>query len=230
MATHINITAGTFAANYGITLATGAEAESATSTKTVAINELIDSATADVINAAPIHHAEKRTQVDGDGPASLAISAASIATPSTLTVISADLSEAPNARCRFSIQAHGDLSFTDSAGTPADVGAEPTISDLVITSVEYSIAESVKRTATLENKVLVGTAGTPSARATCTKRIAFSVNGRGDLPAGVALGTGNVEFAGGDTGLTLVGTLREFERRADWNGWGVDGTNYPSAA
>ena len=81
MATHINITAGTFAANYGITLATGAEAESATSTKTVSINELIDSATADVINAAPINHAEKRTQVDGDGPASLALSAASVATP-----------------------------------------------------------------------------------------------------------------------------------------------------
>lgn len=230
MATHINISADTFAANYGITLASGAEAESATATTTVAINELIDSATADVIAAAPIHHAEKRTQVDGDGPASLAISAASVGTPSTLTVLSVDLSEAPNARCRFSIQAQGEIAFTDSVGTPTDVGAEPTISDLVITSVEYSIAESVKRTASLENKVLVGTAGTPSARATCTKRIAFSVNGRGDLPAGVALGTGNVEFAGADTGLTLVGTLREFERRADWNGWGVDGTNYPSAA
>jgi len=230
MATHINILANTFAANYGITLATGAEAESATATTTVAINELVDSATADIIAAAPIHHAEKRTQVDGDGPASLTISAASIGTPATLTVISADVSEAPNARCRFSIQAQGEIAFADSAGTPDDVGAEPTISDLEITSVEYSIAESVKRTASLENKVLVGSDGTPAARATCTKRIAFSVNGRGDKPAGVALGTGNVEFTGGDTGLTLVGTLREFERRADWNGWGVDGTNYPAAA
>jgi hypothetical protein len=230
MATHINILANTFAANYGITLATGAEAESATATTTVAINELVDSATADIIAAAPIHHAEKRTQVDGDGPAALTISAAAIGTPATLTVISADVSEAPNARCRFSIQAQGELAFADSAGTPDDVGAEPTISDLEITSVEYSIAESVKRTATLENKVLVGSDGTPAARATCTKRIAFSVNGRGDKPAGVALGTGNVEFTGGDTGLTLVGTLREFERRADWNGWGVDGTNYPAAA
>lgn len=230
MATHINILADGFSTKYGVTLASGAEAESATVTTTVAINELIDSATAEVIDAAPIHHAEKRSQVDGDGPASLAISAASVATPATMTVISADLSEAPNARCRFSIQAHGDLAFTDSAGTPSDVGAEPTVSDLEITSVEYSIAESVRRTASLENKVVVGTDGTPAARATCTKRIAFSINGRGDLPAGVALGTGNVEFIGADTGLTLAGTLREFERRADWNGWGVDGTNYPNAA
>ena len=77
MATHINITADTFAATYGITLGTGAEAESATATTTVAINELMDSATAEVIAAAPINHAEKQTQVDGEGPASLSLTAAS---------------------------------------------------------------------------------------------------------------------------------------------------------
>lgn len=230
MATHINIDASTFAANYGITLGTGAEAESATATTTVAINELIDSATAAVNTAAPIHHAEKRTQVDGEGPATLSLTAATVGTPSTLTVISKEVTEQPNGRCRFSVQAHGDLAFTDSVGTPSDVGAEPTISDLVITSVEYAIAESVRRSVTIENKVLVGTDGEPAARATCTVRKPFSISGRGDLPAGVALGTGNVEFTGGDTGLTLVGTLREGERRADWNSWGVDGTNYPSAA
>lgn len=230
MATHLNIAADTFAAKYGITLGSGAEAESATVTTTVAINELIDSASAEVIAAAPINHAEKRSQVDGEGPASLALSGATVATPATLTTLNVDVSEAPNNRCRFSAQAQGDLAFTDSAGTPTDVGAEPAIGDLEITSVEYSIAESVRRTASLENKVLVGSNGQPANRATCTKRIAFSINGRGDLPAGVALGTGNVEFHGGDTGLTLAGTLREFERRADWNGWGVDGTNYPSAA
>ena len=230
MATHINITADTFAATYGITLGTGAEAESATATTTVAINELMDSATAEVIAAAPINHAEKQTQVDGEGPASLSLTAASVGTASTLTILSREVTEAPNGRCRFSVQAHGDLAFTDSVGTPTDVGAEPAIGDLEITSVEYSIVESVRRSVSLENKVLVGTNGQPAARATCTVRKPFSISGRGDLPAGVALGTGNVEFTGGDTGLTLAGTLRVGERRADWNSWGVDGTNYPSAA
>jgi hypothetical protein len=230
MAAHINIDASTFAANYGITLGSGAEAESATATTTVAVNELLDSATAAVNAAAPIHHAEKRTQVDGEGPASLTLTGATVGAPATLTVLSSEVTEAPNSRCRFSIQAQGEIAFTDSIGTPTDVGAEPEVSDLEITSVEYAIVESVRRSVTLENKVLIGTDGTPAARATCTVRKPFSISGRGDLPAGVALGTGNVEFTGGDTGVTVAGTLRVGERRADWNSWGVDGTNYPSAA
>ena len=230
MAAHINILADTFAANYGITLGTGAEAESASATTTVAVSELLDSATAAINEVAPIHHAEKRTQVDGEGPASLTLTAGSVATPATLTVLSREVTEAPNARCRFSVQAQGEIAFTDSVGTPGAGGAEPTVSDLEITSVAYTIAESVRRSVTIENKVLVGTDGTPAARATCTVRKPFSIVGRGDLPAGVALGTGNAEFTGGDTGVTVVTSLRESERRADWNGWGADGTNYPSAA
>jgi hypothetical protein len=230
MSAHLNIAADTFAANYGITLASGAEAESATATTTVAVSELLDSATAEINEAAPIHHAEKRSQVDGEGPALLTLTPGVIASPATMTPLVRDLTEAPNSRCRFSIQAHGDLDFSDSAGTPGDVGAEPTVSDLEITSVAYAIVESVRRSVNIENKVLVGTDGTPAARATCTVRKPFSIAGRGDLPAGVALGTGNVEFTGGDTGVTIATTLRISERRADWNGWGADGTNYPAAA
>jgi hypothetical protein len=230
MSAHLNIDASTFAATYGITLGTGAEAESATATTTVAINELLDSATAAINAVAPIHHAERRTQVDGAGPASLTLTAATIATPATLTVISSEVTEAPNTRCRFSIQAHGDLDFADSAGVQSSVGAEPTISDLEITSVAYSIAESVRRSVTIENKVLVGSDGTPAARATCTVRKPFSISGRGDLPAGTALGTDNVLFAGSATGVTVAGTLRTGERTAEFNLWGVDGTNYPAAA
>ncbi len=230
MSAHINILSSTFAANYGITLGTGAEAESATSTTTVGASELIDSATAEVNACAPIHHAEKRTSVEGEGPVSLTLTPGTVATPATLTVLSAEITEAPNARCRFSISAQGELAFTDSEGTPAEVGSEPTVSDLEITSVAYAIAESVRRSVTLENKVLVGSDGAPAARATCTVRKPFSISGRGDLPAGVALGTGNVEFAGGSTGITLVTSLNTGERRADWNSWGAEGTNYPSAA
>jgi hypothetical protein len=230
MAAHLNIVSATFAGNYGITLASGAEAESATATTTVAVSELLASTSAAVIEVAPINHAEKRSQVDGEGPASLTLTPGVIASPATMTPLVRDLTEAPNSRCRFSIQAHGDLAFTDSAGTPGDVGAEPTVSDLEITSVAYAIVESVRRSVNIENKVLVGSNGQPAARATCTVRKPFSIAGRGDLPAGVALGTGNVEFTGGDTGVTIATTLRISERRADWNGWGVDGTNYPAAA
>jgi hypothetical protein len=37
-------------------------------------------------------------------------------------------------------------------------------------------------------------------------------------------------IAEGAPGVTVAGTLRTGERRADFNSWGVDGTNYPDAA
>jgi hypothetical protein len=225
MATHINVLT-----TYGVTIPTGSEAESATRTKTVEINELLSDGSGEVVKAAPVNMQNHEIQVDGDGPFSLALTAATIATVSTVTITSVEISEAPNQRCRFSVRAAAVASFSDPGTAEASVGAEPTVTDLEITSVTYSVAESVRRTATLEDKVLVGTDGTPAFRATCTERLTFDIAGRGDLPAGPALGTGGAEFFGAATGVTIVGTLRESERRADWNGWGVAGTNYPHAS
>ena len=225
MATHINVLT-----TYGVTIPAGSEAETATRTKTVEINELLADTTAEVTKAAPVNMQNIEVQVDGDGPFSLALTPGAVGTVSTVTILSVEVSEAPNQRCRFSVRAAAVNSFSDPGTAEASVGAEPTVTDLEITSVTYSVAESVRRTASLEDKVLMGTDGTPAFRATCTERVAFDIAGRGDLPAGPALGTGGAEFYGAATGVTIVGTLRESERRADWNGWGVAGTNYPAAS
>lgn len=225
MATHINV-----ANTYGVTVPTGSEAESATRTQTVEINELLAEDTGEVVSAKPVNMVSIEVAVEGDGPFGLTLTPGTVADPETITVVSVEVTEAPNRRCRFSVRATGSDAFTDPGTAEESVGAEPTIGDLEITSVTYSVAESVRRTATIDDKVLVGTDGTPANRATCTVRKPFSIVGRGDLPAGVALGTGGAKFTGAATGVTVAGTLTENERRADWNGWGIDGANYPSAA
>lgn len=228
MAAHLNITS-TIATVYGVTLAAGTEADDCSKTQTVEINTVADAATGEIIEADPVNTVVTNTTISGDGPHALALTAGTVATPSTLTVVGVDLTEAPNSRVQFSIRASGVASFTDPAGTVSAVGAAPTIGDLEITSVEYSIAESVRRSSEIQDMVLTGTDGTPAARETVQPIYPFSVSGRGDLPAGVALGTGGVEFVDGDSGKVLCSTLGTGEKRADWNRWNVDGTHYRAA-
>lgn len=226
MAAHLNITS-----TEGVTLATGAEADDVEKVSTVEIAELADQATGEYIKASPVNHKEIAVRITGDGPHDLTEPAAgTVADPATITVISAEVTEAPNQRCNFSVRATGHEAFTDPAGSVSATGAEPDIDDLEIVSVEYSIAENVRRSYEVEDMVLVGTDGTPANRATVGVKGTFSIQGRGDLPAGTALGTGGAAFQDGDTGLVLVNSLMEGEKRKDWNRWGADGSHYKVAA
>jgi len=224
MSAHLNVLS-----TYGVTVPSGSETESATKTTTVEISELLEAATADVIDAKPVNIGRVEVQVDGEGPVGVTLTPGTIANVSTVTIVGADLTEQPNQRCRFSLRGAASIGFSDPETAGATVGAEPTVGDLEVTSVTYSIVESVRRGATLEDQVLVGTDGTPAHRGTITERRPFSIAGRGDKPVGVVLGTGGVAYTGADTGLTIVGVLRESERRGDWNGFGADGTQYPQA-
>lgn len=228
MAAHLNITS-TIATVYGVTLASGTQADDASKTSTVEVSEVLSTAAAAIIYADPLNMVKVETTVSGDGPHSLSLSAASIATPSTLTVVSVEVTETTNSRCQFSVRAAGHAAFTDPAETPTEVGAEPTIADLTVKSVEYSIVESVRRGSTLEDKVLAGTDGAPAARATVTPRRTFSIVGRGDKPSGLVLGSGGAEFVGATTGKVIVTTLMEGEKRGDWNRHSAEGQHYLAA-
>lgn len=225
---HLNITSN-IATTYGVTLVAGAEADDCSKTETVEISTVADSASNEIVYADPVNHKRIETQVSGDGPRALSLTAGNVANTATLTVIFNEVNEAPNARPTFTVRAAGHAAFTDPATSISAVGAEPTIADLEITAVEYTVAERVTRSASLTDMVLVGTDGTPAYRETTQLLHPFSIQGRGDLPAGVALGTGGSNFVGADTGKTLVGTLTTGEKRGDWNRWGTDGTRYASA-
>ncbi len=228
MSAHLGITS-TIASVYGVTLAEGSVADDCQKTTTVEVSEVISAAVGDIIHADPVHMAMVEATVSGDGPHSLTLTSGTVATPATLTKISVELTEPVNGRCQFSVRASGAIDFADGEGDVGEVGAEPTLAALKPTSVTYSIVESVRRSSTLEDKVLVGTDGQPAARGTITPRRPFTIAGRGDKPAGVLLGSGGAEFVGATTGKVVVASLMEGEKRADWNRWSADGQHYLAA-
>lgn len=226
MATHLNI-----ATTYGVTQPTDTELEEARKTDSVEIAELVGGADGEYVKADPIHVKKVEVVLSGDGPATLGDVASGLVTPpSTLSKTSLEINEKPNGRCSFSLTSVGHEAFTDAGGATADAGAEPTLDDLEITSVEYTVGESVKRQRQVEDMVLVGSNGEPAARGKCKEKGSFSVNGRGDLPGGVVVGSGGAALKNFGDGKLVVGTLVQFERRADWNGWSVDGNHYRLAS
>lgn len=215
----------------GVTIPAGSEVDSVTKSTRVEISEVVDSASLEIIFADPVHMAAVEVTVTGDGPVSLVIVASDPATAATMTIMRSEISEPnPNKRCTFNIRATAAVAFTDPATALTDVGAEPTLADLIITSVAYSAAESVRRSYEKQDLVLVGTNGEPLDRGTFTPKGSFSINVRGDAPVGMAAGTGGAAFKGCATGLVVVSTFTETEKRGDWNGASVEGSHYKSAA
>jgi hypothetical protein len=227
MAAHRNITT---ALPSGITLHADAEADDVQITSTVEIAELVEQNTGHIILANPVNIQRKELAITGDGPADFAgVAAGVIGTIGNFSVTKLEIEEAPNQRCRFSLAASASAALVDPAAEPEAAGAEPGIEDLEIVSVAYAIAEGVRRSAEAEYHVLVGSDGTPAHAARETVKNPFEIRGRGDLPAGVALGTGGAAYSGSDSGLTIVGSLMTGEKRKDWNRWSASGTNYPEA-
>ena len=228
MSAHLNITSN-IATVYGVTIPEGSKADDCSKTQSVTLDELLESDTNEVGDVDAQNTVVTETSVSGDGPIGLTITPGEVVAPGDLVLLSVDLSEAPNGRCKFTAGTSGSAAFSDPAATVGDVGDEPTVGDLKITSVDYSIAESVSRTSSVSDMVLMGSDGTPAARATTKRERTFSISGRGDLPAGVALGTGGAAFAGGDTGKVMTTTLTTGEKRGDWNRWGNDGSHFLAA-
>ena len=225
---HYNISGDLHA---GVTIPAGSEVDAVTKNTRVEISEVVDSDTLEIIFADPVHMATVEVNVTGDGPVSIAIAASEPATPATLTVTRAEISEpAPNKRCTFNVRAAGSVAFTDPGTELSDAGAEPTLADLEITSVEYSSAESVRRSYEVTDLVLVGTNGQPLDRATHTLKGSFAINVRGDPQVGMAAGSGGVEFKGCATGKVVVANFSQTEKRGDWNGATADGGHYKSAS
>lgn len=214
----------------GLTFPATSEIDSISRSLAVEIAELMAQDTGAFILADPVNVAKQTLQVSGDGPHGITLTEATIADPSTMTATNVQTSEKPNGRVTFSVSASAEVAFTDPAATVGSVGAEPSITDLEIVSVEYSVAESVSRTYEVTDLTLVGTDGTPAARATLSEKGTFSISGRGETPVGVAAGTGGAAFVGGSTGIVVANNFTENEKRGDWKGWSVSGNHYKAAA
>lgn len=214
----------------GLTFPGTSEIESINKSLRVEISELMAQDTGAYIAADPVNHAKQQLQVSGDGPHGMTLVEDEIADPATMTAVRLETNEKPNGRVAFSVQASADVAFVDPGTSVGVVGAEPTIADLEIKSVEYSVAESVRRAYEVKDLVLIGSDGTPDSRATLSGKGSFQIVGRGDTPVGVAAGTGGAAFVGGSTGIVVVGTFGENEKRGEWNGWNADGNHYKAAS
>lgn len=229
MAAHRNITT---ALPTGISLHTDAEADDVQTTSKIEVAELVTQATGEIQKVTAGKKQDNELVISGDGPHDWAdVAAGTVSTVSDYEVIRIEVTDGSNTdHCKFSITATSTESFTDPAAEPAAAGAEPGIDDIDITSVEYTLAESVRRTKEVGDFVLVAADGTPAHRAREGIKNPFTIDGRGDLPAGVGLGTGGVAYKNSDTGITMVDTLMTGEKRRDWNRWSASGNNYPSAS
>jgi hypothetical protein len=61
----------------------------------------------------------------------------------------------------------------------------------------------------------------------------FSIDGKGDLPAGLVAGSNGGEglaIAGVEAGKTILEKVNVTEHHDTWNEWKVSGKNFPSAA
>lgn len=214
----------------GLTFPATSEIDSISKSTRVEIAELMEQDTGDYILADPVNVAKQELQISGDGPHGMTLAEEEIADPSTMTAIRVEISEKPNGRVTFSVNASAAVAFVDPGTSVGVTGAEPAIGDLEIKSVEYSVAESVRRTYEVTDLLLVGSDGTPDSRATISEKGSFNIVGRGDAPVGVAAGTGGAAFVGASTGIVVVSNFTQNEKRGDWNGWGADGNHYKAAS
>jgi len=107
-----------------------------------------------------------------------------------------------------------------------------TLANIGIQSVDITLAESVEVSTKLETKPLLDKDGKFADGAAFDPTSDFSLKGRGDLPAGLAVGSdggGDIGdlFAGG---VTIVSSVKEMEKNDDWNSWECSGQNFPNAS
>jgi len=107
-----------------------------------------------------------------------------------------------------------------------------TLTKIGIQSVDLTLAESVEVSAKVETKPLLDKDGRFADGAAFDPTFDFSLKGRGDLPAGIAVGTDGGSQVDGlfPGGVTIVASVKEMDKNDDWNAWECSGQNFPNAA
>ena len=105
-----------------------------------------------------------------------------------------------------------------------------TLNAIGIQSVDLTLAESVEVSRKVETKPLIDKDGRFADGKAFDPTGDFSIKGRGDLPAGVTVGTdGGLAVAGISGGVTLITSVKEGQKNDDWNTWECSGQNFPNA-
>jgi len=99
-----------------------------------------------------------------------------------------------------------------------------------IQSVGITLAQKFDIEKKLEEKVLLDKDGKFAQGDARDPIFEFSIEGKGDLPSGIALGSdGGLAIEGISGGKTIIKQVSETEKNDDWNEWKISGMNYPAA-
>lgn len=225
MSAHIGITS-----THGIVLTTGATAQSVKKTSTVEIAELIG-VDGEFKKATP-HHAKKvDVNIEAVGAIDFAtVTSAVVVAPATLKLLNASQKQGNKDRPTLSLVYTGHEAFTDGAITATDSGAGSADEDtLGIVSTALALAESTGVGYEVADRLALTPAGVPGYRATCSKKGNFDVSGKGDLPAGLGLGTDGAVLADFTGGVIICSSTDEGQTMDNINDYAAKGMHYPVA-
>ena len=163
-----------------------------------------------------------KVTIKGVGDPGLASVAAGAINTGTLFIVSAKRSETNEKRPEFEISAVGysNLRIITRA-MPAD------FTKIGIQSVGITLAQKFDIEKKLEDKVLLDQNGQFVQGDARDPMFEFSIEGKGDLPAGLVVGSGGVSIQDIGGGKTIIKQITETEKNDDWNEWKASGVNYP---
>ena len=111
------------------------------------------------------------------------------------------------------------------------------LDDVGIQSSGLALLESIEYSKKIEEAIITDSDSSFGHAAAFNPTIDFSLKGRGDIPAGLAVGTDG--GAGGAANLTgindgdgtiLILSTKEGETNTDFNSWEASGTYWPNAS
>lgn len=96
-----------------------------------------------------------------------------------------------------------------------------------------SVCESVDYEKKIEEAMISACDSGFGAAAAFDPTIEFSIKGRGDLPAGFAVGTdggasGAITGVNDGAGTSIIESVKEGEKNDDYNSWEISGIYFPS--
>jgi len=179
--------------------------------------------------------------INGQGDAGLgAMTTVTVSATSTLTVTSRRRTENNSEYPDFDISAESfeDLTTSDPGDAPdppdgESVGAGCPIKGIQSVGIASVTTFEIEESFNGETPVLLNTDGTFGEKTYYDEFFTFSVRGKGDLPAVLALGTDGglpatvTEFA---NGVTIITGTDENQKNTDYPDFSADGEHWPNAS
>ena len=224
---------GTFGIDttYGITVA-AAETQTVDRDQSVEVSELRGGEAGEIVKASTTHI--KRVTVDinaiGNADASL-VAIGNVSSPASMEVLTVEQGERVNGRPTVMIKGVAQIGVDDADGGASGGGAGgPSEDTLEVVSVSYSLAQDVKIGFNVDDEMLPGADGHPALRQKTKQVNKLEFSYAGDVPSGLALGSGGASASGLTGGKVLMTSLKDKQEVGKWNTGSASGNHYPAAA